>query len=71
MRVKVSGRTVEIFSGACVRDAVRKHSPDAWNRVRENKAFVFDRRGYDVAPDGELAEGDELFVRRRAGRTSR
>jgi hypothetical protein len=64
MQVKVNEKSVEIFSGACVKDAVRKYSRTAWKKVRENKVSVFDGYGHEVAPDGELSGGEELFVRR-------
>ena len=64
MLVKVNEKTVEIFSGARVKDIVRKHSRTAWKKVLDKKASVFDRYGYEVALDGELSGGEELFVRR-------
>ena len=63
MQVKVNGRTVEIFSGARVRDAVRKSSPAAWALVRKKEKAVFDRHGHEVGLDGELSGGEELFIR--------
>ena len=62
MQVKVNEKKVEIFSGACVKDAVRKYSRTAWKRVRDHHKSVFDRYGHELALDGELSGGEELFV---------
>jgi len=64
MRIKVNEETVEIFAGACVKDAVLKYSRTAWKQVQDQKKTVFDLHGHEVAPDGELSEGDELFVKK-------
>ena len=63
MQLKVNGQAVEIFSGACVRDVVRKYSPSEWKLVKKNRKAVFDRYGHEVALDGELGGGEELFVK--------
>ncbi|MHB8054657.1 MAG: hypothetical protein ACYDH3_05370 [Candidatus Aminicenantales bacterium] len=56
-------KTVEIFSGAYVKDAVLKYSRTAWEQVRDQKKAVFDLHGHEVAPDGELSGGEDLFIR--------
>jgi len=63
MHVKVNGKTIEIFSGARVMDALRRYSPAAWKQVQANKKKVYDVHGHEVAPDGELGGGEELFIR--------
>lgn len=63
MKVKVNEEEIEIFSGACVKDAVLKYSRTAWKQVRSGRKAVFDLGGHEVAPDGELSGGEELFVR--------
>ncbi|MCX6565685.1 MAG: hypothetical protein NTW38_04565 [Candidatus Aminicenantes bacterium] len=63
MQVKVNEKSVEIFSGARVKDVVRKYSRTAWKQVRGKKYSVFDRYGHEVALDGELSGGEGLFVR--------
>jgi hypothetical protein len=62
MKIKVNEKTVEIFSGASVKDAVLKYSRTAWKQVRDQKKSVFDLYGHEIASDGELSEGSELFV---------
>jgi sulfur carrier protein ThiS len=63
MQIKVNGQMVEIFSGACVKDVLRKYSRAEWKLVRNNKKAVFDRHGHEVALDGELSGNEELFVK--------
>jgi hypothetical protein len=64
MQIKVNDRTVEIFSGACVRDVLRKYSRITWKQVQKGTKAVFDRHGHDVALGGELSEGALLVVKR-------
>jgi hypothetical protein len=63
MNIKVNDKRVEIFSGACVRDVLRKYSPSEWKRVQKSEKAVFDRYGHEVALDGELSGGEELFLK--------
>ncbi len=62
MQIKVNGKTVEIFSGARVRDVLRKYSASEWKRVKRHEKKVCDRHGHEIGLDGELAEHDELIV---------
>jgi hypothetical protein len=63
MKIKVNDKLVEIFSGACVKDALRKYSSAEWKKVQKNQKAVFDRHGHEVAPDGELSGGEEFFIK--------
>jgi sulfur carrier protein ThiS len=63
MQIKVNDKAVEIFAGARVEDALRKYSKAACRQVQKNRKAVFDRHGHEVALDGELNGGEELFVR--------
>jgi sulfur carrier protein ThiS len=63
MQIKVNDQTVEIFSGACVKDVLRKYSRSDWKLVRKNEKMVYDRLGHEVALDGELNGGEELFIK--------
>lgn len=63
MHVKVNGKTIEVFSGARVMDALRRYSRAEWKQVQANKKKVYDVHGHEVAPDGELGGGEELFIR--------
>lgn len=63
MLVKVNGKTIEVFAGARVMDVVRRYSRDAWKQVQADKKKVTDADGHEVALDGELNGGEELFIR--------
>jgi hypothetical protein len=63
MNIKVNNQTVEIFSGALVKDVLRKYSRAAWQQVLKNKKAVFDSHGHEVELAGELSGGAELFVK--------
>ena len=63
MQIKVNDKAVEIFSGACVKDVLRKFSRSEWKQVQKNKKTVFDRHGHEVALDGELSGGEEFFIK--------
>jgi len=62
MQIKVNGQAVEIFSGARVRDALRKYSRAEWKLVQKNEKIVCDGRGHPVGLDGELNGGEELLI---------
>jgi hypothetical protein len=63
MQIQIDGVTVEIFAGARIMDAVRRYSRSAWKQVRANEKKVYDAYGHEVALDGELGGGEELFIR--------
>jgi sulfur carrier protein ThiS len=62
MKVTVNGKTVEIFAGATVADALRAWSAEALPAVQRGERTVTDKRGRRVMLDGALAEGQALFV---------
>ncbi len=64
MQIKVNDRTVEIFSGACVRDVLRKYSQVTWKQVQKGSKAVFDGHGHEIGLDGGLADGARLRVKR-------
>ena len=60
MRVVVNGRTVTLFAGAVVRDAIH-----AWASKEGEQLtgwFARDENGFEMAPDGPLEEGMRLTV---------
>ncbi|MCK7483489.1 MAG: hypothetical protein M0C28_45485 [Candidatus Moduliflexus flocculans] len=63
MQIKIDGKAVEIFAGARIMDAVRRYSRSAWKQVQANEKKVYDAYGHEVALDGELGGGEELFIR--------
>lgn len=66
MHIKVNRMTVEIFSGARVKDVLRKYSAITWKQVQAGSKAVFDGHGHEVGLEGELGDGDRLVVRRAA-----
>jgi sulfur carrier protein ThiS len=65
MQIKVNGQTIEIFTGAKVRDAVRKYSRAEWALVANNEKKVTDLNGHEVGLDGELVGGESLVIAAR------
>ena len=63
MKIKIDGKTVEIFAGARIMDVVRRYSRTAWKQVRANEKKVYDAYNHEVALDGELGGGEELFIK--------
>jgi sulfur carrier protein ThiS len=63
MQIKVNDQTIEIFSGACVKDVLRKYSRSEWKLVQKNEKKVCDRHGHEVSLDGELSGGEEFFIK--------
>jgi hypothetical protein len=64
MQIKVNGRTIEIFSGARVRDVLRQYSQLTWTQVQKGSKAVCDGHGHELGLDGELGDGARLLVRR-------
>jgi hypothetical protein len=64
MHINVNRKTVEIFSGARVKDVLRKYSASTWEQVQQGSKAVFDGHGHEVGLDGELGDGDRLVVKR-------
>jgi sulfur carrier protein ThiS len=62
MQIKVNDHEIEIFSGARVRDVLRKYSGSELKRVRKNEKKVCDQHGHEIALDGELSGGEEIFI---------
>jgi hypothetical protein len=63
MQIKVNEQIIEIFSGARVRDALRKYSRAEWKQVQKNEKKVCDRHGHEIGLDGELNGGEELLIK--------
>ena len=71
MQIKVNNQAIEIFSGARVRDVLRKYSRAEWKLVLENKKKVCDRHGHEVDLDGELNGGEEFILKENISPESR
>ena len=63
MQIKVNDQAIEFFSGACVKDVLRKYSSSECKLVQKNEKKVCDRHGHEVGLDGELSGGEEFFIK--------
>jgi len=62
MQIKVNGVAIGIFSGARVKDVLRKYSRSELKLVKKNKKMICDRHGHEVGLDGELSGGEEFVI---------
>ncbi len=65
MKIVINNREVVIFSGATVADAVRAYSSRSSKLLENGKFRVFDQFGNQTEVDGELTEGQKLFLKKR------
>lgn len=61
MKVKVNGELISIFSGAKVRDVVRKYSSEKYEQIVAGKKKVVDKQGHQVLLSGEITAADQEF----------
>lgn len=62
MKITVNNTPIELHSGARVKDALLSFYTQSGRRVPKRLPPVEDRFGNRVAPDGELSEGNALFI---------
>ena len=62
MKITVNNTLLELFTGARVKDAIMSYYTHSGRRVPKKLPPVEDRFGNRVAPDGELTEGNILFI---------
>ena len=60
MRVVVNDRTVTLFAGAVVRDAIHALASEEGEQL--TGWIARDENGFEMAPDGPLEEGMRLTV---------
>jgi 5'-nucleotidase len=65
MKIIVNDVALELFMGARVRDAVMKYFTESGKKIPRKLPDAKDRYGNIVSPDGELSEGNILFIGRR------
>lgn len=63
MTIYINDEPVEIFSGATVADALRKAEGDLLTDIEAGNKIVTDRYDNERDLDGELSDGEKLFVR--------
>jgi 5'-nucleotidase / UDP-sugar diphosphatase len=62
MKITVNSTLLELHNGARVKDAIMSYYTNSGRRVPKKLPPVEDRFGNRVAPDGELMEGNTLFI---------
>jgi 5'-nucleotidase len=65
MKITVNNILIEVHSGARVKDAILKFYSQTGLKIPKCFPVVEDRYGNEVAGDGELADGNTLFIRAR------
>lgn len=63
MKITINDTILDIYNGATVRDAVIKYYLQQGKKIPGRFPVVEDRYGNTVASDGELTEGNILFIR--------
>jgi len=63
MKITVNNTPLEIHNGAKVKDAILKYFSQHGKKIPKQLPPVKDRYGNEVAPDGELTDGDILVVK--------
>lgn len=68
MKIEVNNTILELYSGAKVKDAILKYYSQLGKKIPEKIPPVEDRYGNKVAEDGELSDGNSLFIREKRGK---
>ncbi len=63
MKILVNDTEIEIFSGAKVKDALRKFSESLYGEVKKGKSEVKDKWNNCLELNGELSTGQRLFIK--------
>ena len=67
MKITVNNTPLELHEGAKVKDAIIKYYSTSGKKVPVPFPAVEDRYGNKVAPDGELTDGNILFIKTEKG----
>ena len=65
MKLFVNDTEISIHRGATVLDAVRAYYAQHDKKLSHNLPTVSDAYGNSIAPDGELSEGNHLYIKTR------
>lgn len=65
MKITVNNIQLELHNGARVNDAILKYYSQSGKKSPGKFPSVEDRYGNEVAGDGELSDGDTLFIRKK------
>ncbi|AGB41604.1 hypothetical protein Halha_1666 [Halobacteroides halobius DSM 5150] len=66
MRIKVNTERIEIFSGAQVKDVIKKYSPTDYKDVVKGEKVVFDQDNNQLSLTGELSSLERIEIKSRA-----
>jgi 5'-nucleotidase len=68
MKIKVNDTVIELYNGAKVKDAILKYYSQSGKKIPKKVPPVEDRYGNKVAEDGELTDGNSLFISEKRGK---
>ena len=63
MKIYINQKEVEIFAGACVKDAILAYDKTAWLLLLKGKLAAYNRYGSRVDPDGSLSANESLILK--------
>jgi len=63
MKLFVNDEEITIHNGATVLDVMRAHYAQCNKKLPHTLPIVTDAYGNSIAPDGELTEGNHLYIK--------
>ena len=63
MKVYINQKEIEIFAGACVKDAVVAFDKTSCKLFLSGKLAAYDSYGNNIEPDGALTAGQSLTLK--------
>lgn len=63
MNVFINDEAITVFNGATVKDAIRAFYVQHNKKLPSSLPIITDGYGNSVAPDGELTEGNHLYIK--------
>ena len=65
MKVFINSIGMDIFTGARVEDALLKYSGEEYQLIMKGDKILVDGNGNELCLDGELSEGECLFIEKK------
>jgi hypothetical protein len=62
MKIYINLKEIDIFSGACIKDAVLSYDKTAWQLLLKGKLAAVDRYGNRIESDGSLSDGQVITL---------
>lgn len=63
MKVIINNRTIHLFKGARVKEAVQKYALEHGGEMPDGPYVVTDRDGNELKITGRLSDNDELYIK--------